>query len=217
MEQINQNEVLGYLGYKGGELPEGLLQDIGQMSQQVIIAASPKLTYRIFERRTDGSIPRLGFELKGEDVKKLLTQSYRVVLFGATLGAGVDAMMMRLQASDVGKAFLFDACANAAIEDVCDNFCADIMQKYGYVTDRFSPGYGDLPFSQQRDFAAALDFGRTIGVTLTESGLMVPQKSVSAVFGIADSVQPMRFRGCSHCNLFRTCTLRKENRTCGKF
>ncbi len=76
---------------------------------------------------------------------------------------------------------------------------------------------GDLPFDKQYEFASILNQQRMIGVGLTESGLLVPQKSVTAVFGIADRPQPMRFRGCSHCNLFRTRMLRKEGRTCGKF
>ncbi len=177
-------QVLYYLGYKGGEIPQEILRDIDNMSQKVIDIASPKLYYRIFEREGDGSIPELNFELQGKDIKKLLSESRRTVLFGATLGAGIDSMLIRLQASDISKALVFDACANAAIEDVCDNFCRDFKEKYGDITRRFSPGYGDLPFSSQRDITAVLDLGRTIGATLTDGGLLVPQKSVTAIFGI---------------------------------
>ena len=51
-------------------------------------------------------------------------------------------------------------------------------------TRRYSPGYGDLPLSVQPALLDALDAGRRLGVTLTESLLMVPMKSVTAVVGI---------------------------------
>ena len=49
---------------------------------------------------------------------------------------------------------------------------------------RFSPGYGDLPLDVQRPLFAALDVPRKIGVSLTDSLLMAPSKSVSAIIGI---------------------------------
>ena len=60
----------------------------------------------------------------------------------------------------------------------------------------------------------ALSGGTRIGVTLTETMLMLPQKSVSAVLGIADTPQPARVRGCAHCTLNQTCPYRKAGATC---
>ena len=85
-----------------------------------------------------------------------------------------------------------------------------------HLTDRFSPGYGDFPFSQQRDFFDVLDITRRIGVSLTESGLMLPQKSVTALIGVSDRPQAHRHRGCASCILFEDCGFRKEGTHCGK-
>ena len=53
-----------------------------------------------------------------------------------------------------------------------------------HLTERFSPGYGDLDMAVQKDLCLVLDTGRTIGVTLTESCMMVPVKSVTAIVGL---------------------------------
>ena len=86
----------------------------------------------------------------------------------------------------MADALILDACAGAAIENVCDNLCADIAAAVApmYLTDRFSPGYGDLPLAQQFELCRVLDVSRRIGVTLSDGGLMIPQKSVTAVMGI---------------------------------
>ena len=72
------------------------------------------------------------------------------------------------------------------VEGGCDRLCARLAQQFPdrQLTDRFSPGYGDLTLEMQRDVMAALDCGRTIGITLTDSLLMTPSKSVTAIIGM---------------------------------
>ena len=50
---------------------------------------------------------------------------------------------------------------------------------------RFSAGYGDLPLGVQREIFAALDCPKHIGLTLNDSLLMSPTKSVTAIVGIS--------------------------------
>ena len=54
-----------------------------------------------------------------------------------------------------------------------------------YTRPRFSPGYGDLPINMQKDIFAALDCPRKIGLSLNESLLMSPSKSVTAIIGVS--------------------------------
>jgi cobalamin-dependent methionine synthase I len=49
---------------------------------------------------------------------------------------------------------------------------------------RFSPGYGDLSLSVQSDLLNVLDARRNIGLTLSDSLMMIPQKSVTAIVGL---------------------------------
>ena len=114
-------------------------------------------------------------------------------------------------------ALILDAAGSAAVENVCDNLCADLAAAFAprHLTDRFSPGYGDLPLNQQRWFFSLLDINRRLGVSLTESGLMVPQKTVTALVGVSDREQPKRPTGCESCALAERCAFRKEGKRCG--
>ena len=101
---------------------------------------------------------------------------------------------------------------------MADNFEKDLRKEVEaegrFLTDRFSPGYGDLPLTAQRQLCEALDTGRRIGLSLSPSLLMIPGKSVTAILGISDEPKPLRRRGCESCSLFRTCMYRKEGRNC---
>ena len=77
------------------------------------------------------------------------------------------------------------------------------------VTERFSPGHGDLPLALQTDIFRALDCPRKIGLTLNGSLLMSPSKSVTALFGVTDG--PGRTgagAGCAACEK-QDCAYRK--------
>ncbi len=214
---IYHNEALLYLGYKGGQVPPEIAAQLELAERELLEKSQVRVVYRVFDCLPDGTVPGLGFALQGQDMARLLSDCHTIILFGATLGTAIERYSRQLQVRDMGYAVVFDAAANSAIENVCDNFCRELADRYGHTTDRFSPGYGDLPFAQQQEFNRVLQLQQTIGVSLTATGLMVPQKSVTAVLGVADTPQPRRFRGCPHCNLFRSCTLRKEGRVCGRF
>jgi cobalamin-dependent methionine synthase I len=49
---------------------------------------------------------------------------------------------------------------------------------------RFSPGFGDLPLTVQAEILGLLDAGRRMGITLSDSFLMAPSKSVTAIIGL---------------------------------
>ena len=72
------------------------------------------------------------------------------------------------------------------IEALCDAFCKDLSMEYGALTPRFSPGYGDLPLDIQRSVFRFLEPEIKIGLTLSESLIMCPSKSVTAFVGILD-------------------------------
>ncbi len=135
----------------------------------------------------------------------------------ATLGLEAEALIRRAQKRSMADAVILDAAGSAAIENVCDNLCADLAERFAprFLTDRFSPGYGDMPLSDQAPFFRALDVSRRIGVSLTESNLIVPQKTVTALIGVSDRPQPKRGQGCESCARAGICTFRKEGKSCG--
>ena len=64
------------------------------------------------------------------------------------------------------------------------------------MTPRFSPGYGDLPIELQRDFLTLLDASRKIGLTATESSMLVPSKSITALIGIRSDQKEITYHPC---------------------
>ena len=79
-----------------------------------------------------------------------------------------------------------------------------------YLMPRFSPGYGDLRLDHQKDWFRLLDISKQIGIELTDSLLMVPTKSVTALIGIGFDRSKTRCHGCSACNNRATCEYSKE-------
>jgi hypothetical protein len=147
----------------------------------------------------------------------MLAQCGQAALLACTLGPGFDAMLRAEQARGMDGAVILDACGGAWVEAGCNAAEEELRRRLpeAYLTDRFSPGYGDLPLQLQPAILAALDAGRRIGLHVGDSLLMNPVKSVTAVIGISDRPQMARIRGCAYCAMNQTCTLRKGGKRCG--
>lgn len=187
LEGIPIDEVLRYLGAAGKD-PGPLLPLAEDCARELLGAARPRWIWRALgcQETSEGVRLDCGLLLPGEDLRRHLSGCREAVLLAATLSQGVDALLRRTQLCDLSRSLVLESCATAAIEEVCNRGEAVIRESYPgrSLTSRYSPGYGDLPLSVQPALLDALDAGRRLGVTLTESLLMVPMKSVTAVVGI---------------------------------
>ena len=78
------------------------------------------------------------------------------------------------------------ACGAMFVESFVDSFNEKINRDYqGKTKPRFSPGYGDVPLTVQKDFFRLLPCQK-IGLTLMDNLIMAPEKSVTAFIGIKD-------------------------------
>lgn len=212
------SEALRYLGipHPTGELR----REAERMADELSDAIQPRYFYRVesVDHLPDRvRLQRTELDLAGSTALEMLAGCDQAVLLACTLGARFDAKLLAIQARDMAKAVIYDALGSAFVEAGCDQAERDIAVRFPdlFLTDRFSPGYGDLPLDIQPALCAALDTGRRLGVTVTPSLLMNPVKSVTAVIGLSDAPQPARVRGCGACNLRETCQFRKEGKTCG--
>ena len=217
--ELNIDEALRYLG-AGRQAPPELRREVEDTARRLTARLQPRYTYRVFSlERKDGTLrlPEADLTLPGKDAQTMLADCGRVVLLGCTLGAEFESMLRAEQARDMAQAVLLDACGSAWVEAGCDQAEREIAARFPgqYLTDRFSPGYGDLPLSMQPAICAALDLGRRLGVHVSERFLMNPSKSVTALIGISDRPQMARIRGCAYCAMRETCTLRKGGTHCG--
>ena len=117
---------------------------------------------------------------------KLFEGCSECFVFAATLGVGADRLVLKKGYKSVGDAFVIDALFDALIEAVCDAAEADLTDGV-CASGRVRPGYGDIELSLGAQILALCDAERTLGIKLTESGLMVPKKSVSAIIAIKDN------------------------------
>lgn len=180
----------------------------------------PRFLWRAFRIAREGQEILLGdsgIRLQGSLASEMLAESDTAVLLVCTLGAAFDRLMQEWEARDMARAAVMDFCGSAWTEAVCDEAEQEIRSRFPgkYLTDRFSPGYGDLPLSLQADFLQALDAGRKLGITVNESFLLLPCKSVTAVAGVADRPQRARIRGCAACSLKESCEYRRDGKFCG--
>lgn len=218
LKTFNRKEVLQYLRWTGGEIPPDIDALIDGCMEETLRAAQPRYTWVVKPIDRTAQIPALAFA--GADVRALLTDCDRVVFLAATLGNGLEPLIRRAQVRDLSRAIVLDCCGSAAIEAVCDEAEREILAALhvpaAHLTDRFSPGYGDLPIDRQAELLAHVDGARRIGLNLTASNILVPRKSVTALLGLADRPQTRRFRGCAYCSMFETCVFRKAGKTCGR-
>ena len=129
----------------------------------------------------------LGFaRTESRDLRRHLAGCDEILLFACTAGTEMDRRIARAKLQSPAKGLLMHAIGAQQVEGGCDRLCARLAEQFPdrQLTDRFSPGYGDLPLEMQRDVMAALDCGRTVGITLTDSLLMTPSKSVTAIIGM---------------------------------
>ncbi len=126
----------------------------------------------------------LGFgTFKSLDLYKNLSGAKEAFIFAVTIGMGVDRLLMRLYSLSVAEHFISDGIASAMAEAACDR-ANEILAKGLNVRQRFSPGYGDFPLELQPKVLEAVNAGRLLGITLGNSLLMTPKKSITAVMGI---------------------------------
>lgn len=127
-----------------------------------------------------GNTADFGFyKADSKSLKTFLEGSGKAYIFAATIGIGADRLISRYSALSPSKAVIIDGCATAAVECFCDYLCGEILGVP--CQERFSPGYGDLPLEMQPNILSYLDAHLSIGLSMTDSMLLTPTKSVTAI------------------------------------
>ncbi|MBR6676150.1 MAG: hypothetical protein IKL24_02335 [Clostridia bacterium] len=131
---------------------------------------------------TDDGVVLGDIPLKSHDLKRSLLGKREALVLAVTLGMGVERYLLSLPKIGVAQHFIADSVASAYAEALCDKVQSTVLGNR--KAPRFSPGYGDLSLEAQRPLLALLAAERTVGITLNESLLMRPQKSITAIVGI---------------------------------
>ncbi len=216
MMEVRKSEIYRYLGYSKRKKIE-ITPEIDSLIDECIADLEKVITPATVYKRLplawlDEKTIEVGdMQVASTSLAKNLQGCHEVFLFGATIGIGVDRMIKRAELSKMAKAAIYQATGAEMVECVCDELNEqlrqDVAQEGLYLKPRFSPGYGGTPLSLQRDFERILHMS-AIGISLTETCLMVPSKSVTAFIGITDQ-KTKSVSGCAACDQ-QDCPSRKE-------
>ena len=131
----------------------------------------------------------LGFaKTASRHLRRHLEGCAEILLFACTAGSEIERRINREKLVSPVRGLLMSAIGSQQVEGACDRLCNLLAAEHPekQLVTRYSPGYGDLPLEIQKDVFRALDCERSIGVTLMESLLMQPSKSVTAVIGMKE-------------------------------
>ena len=193
---FNRNEMLRYLGFRNGALPDAeMQQNIDRLTDELQRVIAPKSVAETYDVTvTESTVSFAGLTIPSRDLAKNLKG------------------IARSQVRKMSDALICQAASAAMIEAYCneiDNGVGAEAAKEGlYTRPRFSPGYGDCPIEVQTDFTRILNTPKKIGLTLTDSLMMMPSKSVTAVIGITPVPTHHHAGGCATCTV-KGCAFRE--------
>lgn len=170
---FDEREILRYAGVRG-EADEAIRALLAECLKECEGAFACRVCYAELTKEELFALVQGARESKA--LQRHLEGGERALLFAATVGLGIDRLIARYASVSPAKALIFQAIGSERIEELCDGFC-----KSKNAGGRFSPGYGDFPLQAQRDIFRVLDCVKKIGVSLTDSLLMTPTKSVTAL------------------------------------
>ena len=239
MELIpERREILRYLGYKGAAPDEEILREIETCIGDLNKAVTPRFVYERFALSREQTQPQrkrqvrrwtcrkgnpedaaeeqlcfAGIRVCSRALSINLRDCCGVYLMAVTLGPGPDRLVRRASVGRMSRAVIYQAAAAAMTEVWCDRINDRIRREAErdglYTRPRFSPGYGDLPLSLQKDISRILNMPKEIGVSLTDTMLMTPSKSVTALIGVsslpAGHGKGFRKTGCADCPASADC------------
>ena len=192
---VPRAEMLRYLGHTGQEIEDGLAARIDAAAENAERMSAPRgvrATFAVDASGTDAAgnpcirLTGTTVELTGRDIYRHLKDAEAAVVLAVTLGMESERRLRLLGTLQPLDAALFDAACSALVEEAAealDRAAKQDAARFGLAGNwRFSCGYGDLPLEAQGSLLDALDARRALGITLTPSNLMIPAKSVTAVF-----------------------------------
>lgn len=198
---IDKKLVLRYLGYKGQDINVELQNRLDNIIEQCQTSLIPKYIYQYFEIDTQ-SVDEKGIHavalknttmvLPGKSIARHLREASEVALIACTLGIASEQQLRKLSAIDPVSAMMYDAACSALIESAAEQIQHKIKQEAllheKAISIRYSPGYGDFPLSLQPQILRVLKAEQKIGLTATDTNLLLPSKSITAVIGIGPTL-----------------------------
>lgn len=191
---LDQREIARYLGAHGVPLWPQAQAWAADCQRELEGTVTP----RTLGRRLSLSL----FQGESRDLDHHLRHCTEGFLYAVTLGAETDRLLRRWTVQSMAKAAVGQAVCAVWLDELSADYCAGLLPQLGageYLTPAFSPGYGDWDLRAQEKVLALLQAPKRIGLTLTGGGMLVPEKSITALVGISDRQEESCGQKCMRC------------------
>ena len=187
---VDEYEVLRYLGYIRDVVSSDDIRLVQEYTEEIRDVFMPKACYGRFHIAIgeEGKIEMPYGTIESKMLADNLKGCEYIYIFAATIGPRFDMRLLRERAKSISKAAYIQTIGAAATEAFCNEINNklrdDEMKKGNILHPRFSPGFGDFGLDNQKGIFSVLNPERNLGLTLRDTLIMAPEKSVTAVIGI---------------------------------
>lgn len=214
--RVNPGEIYALLGKAHGELEaftEGLITNCVSSCKEVL---NPQGAYIWAEVQPADSEEQILVEgnrfSTGKTIKRMLAGSEAYAFLMVTAGIGPESRARELmEKGDFLEAYITDLVASAMVDSIADQVQEHIRRMAGekglHITNRYSPGYCNWDVSEQQKLFSMFP-KNCCDITLSDSSLMSPIKSITALIGIGTSVKYQEYV-CEVCSM-KDCVFRKS-------
>jgi hypothetical protein len=162
---------------------------ITNLLEDALATARPKALYKVcyIDNRTEDTVELEGIRFTSRVLSRNLNEVERVFPYIVTCGTELDTCLSA--ETDVLARYWLDGLKEMALRTAVEHLKNHLAAEYGLKAEKLStmnPGSGNKnvwPISQQRQLFRLLgDVEGAVGVRLTDSFLMTPNKTVSGIF-----------------------------------
>jgi hypothetical protein len=149
-----------------------------------------------------------GHIISGKTITGLLGPAEHAVIVVCTIGPMLETFVSEILSEDPVLGLALDGLGSAAIETLAEEVCAYFGKQADLeglqATIPLGPGVDGWPVERGQNQIFEIVEAQEIGVTLTSSSMMTPQKSLSMVIGLGKHVDSSG-KVCDYCLLRSTC------------
>ena len=185
------------MGYQTGTAPEPVSVLINEVTEELLSLGGIKAEYRVF-KEISLSAENKTLQVEGiifnvrPIIYRQIKEAEDVALFICTAGPVVGEMCRQsMKDGDLLRGYVYDVIGSEIVEAAADRMQEEMrksMDDLGKkITNRFSPGYCGWDVAEQHKLFSFFK-DNFCGITLNESALMNPVKSVSGIIGIGRNV-----------------------------
>lgn len=210
---LDTHTVRRYAGLKSSDFPPERIREAAQ-TVRLVAEGQGSVRYYPYDSANHTIIAESGnLTLSSDAIRRHLADAEQIAVMAVTIGSAVERSIDEaFSTGEYSHALLLDAAATTATEACADHLnrtiTAEARRRGLFTAFRFSPGYGDWDITVQPDIVR-LSEGNSIGITVTESSMLLPRKSVTAVVPLRAQKAEALAHGCSVCT-YQTCLSRKE-------